>query len=149
MRLPRFPHKGIPRLGRDGGARRRPARRASGGTARAWVHTTRLINKQERSWEPRPKEHRTKSQQVKSSCTCALQVFKAFKIPEYRPIGRSRPKPQVRDTAELPCGKSVNRGASRSRRRGGTSTSNVTKSRSLGIITSLHITSSTFPSADK
>ena len=34
-------------------------------------------------------------------------------ILEYRPIGRSRPKPQVRDTAELPCGKSVNRGASR------------------------------------
>ena len=105
--------------------------------------------RRKRSWEPGPKEHRTKSQQVKSSCTCALQVFKAFKIPEYRPIGRSRPKPQVRYTAELPCGKSVNRGASRSRRRGGTSTFNVTKNRSLGIITSLHITSSTFPSADK
>ena len=49
-----------------------------------------------------------KSRQVDSK-----SKSKYSSILEYRPIGRSRPKPQVRDTAELPCGKSVNRGASR------------------------------------
>ena len=77
------------------------------------MQTTRLEKNNKEVGNPDQKNTGLKVNKSRQVALVHFKYSKHSRILEYRPIGRSRPKPQVKDTAELPCGKSVNRGASR------------------------------------